>query len=64
VVRVVALSGGYDLEESCRRLDANPGVIASFSRALIDGLRVDQSAEEFNGLLDATIGKIAAASAS
>ena len=62
VVRVVALSGGYDLAESCRRLAANPGVIASFSRALIDGLSVNQSAEEFDAKLDSTIGQIAAAS--
>jgi len=62
VVKVVALSGGYSLEESVRRLEQNPGVIASFSRALTDGLRADQTPAEFDAFLDKTIGMIAAAS--
>lgn len=62
VVRVLALSGGYSLEESVQRLSENPGVIASFSRVLTDGLHADQSPEQFNTRLDRTIGVIAAAS--
>ncbi|HEY8508908.1 MAG TPA: hypothetical protein VIL32_11150, partial [Steroidobacteraceae bacterium] len=59
---VVALSGGYTREEANERLARNPGVIASFSRALTEGLRVDQSDEEFNRVLDEAIGSIYAAS--
>lgn len=62
-VRVVALSGGYDIEEACRRLAANDGMIASFSRALAAGLNARQSDEEFNAALSGAIDKIAAASA-
>ncbi|AWB92278.1 fructose bisphosphate aldolase [Aeromicrobium chenweiae] len=62
VHRVVALSGGYSLDEATRRLAANHGVIASFSRALTGALRIDQSDEEFNRVLDETIEKIAEAS--
>merc|ERR1712167_557262 len=47
VVRVVALSGGYDLTESCKRLVENNGMIASFSRTFREGLYVTQSEEEF-----------------
>ncbi len=54
VVRVVALSGGYSLEESNARLARNHGVIASFSRALLGGLRAQQSDEEFNRILAET----------
>jgi len=50
---VVALSGGYTLEEANRRLRRNHGIVASFSRALIDGLTAQQSDAEFNALLDA-----------
>ena len=62
VVRVVALSGGYDLEEACRRLSQNDGMIASFSRALSNDLRASQSDEEFNGALGTAIDKIYQAS--
>ncbi|OWT80301.1 MULTISPECIES: fructose bisphosphate aldolase [unclassified Achromobacter] len=55
VVRVVALSGGYDRDEANRRLSSNPGVIASFSRALTEGLSAKQSDQEFNTALDAAI---------
>ena len=63
VVRVVALSGGYSREESNARLTRNHGVIASFSRALTEGLTAQQTAEEFNAALDASIASICAASA-
>ncbi|MEM7679634.1 MAG: fructose bisphosphate aldolase [Pseudomonadota bacterium] len=62
VARVVALSGGYSLEESCARLSKNDGMIASFSRALTNGLNVSQSDEEFNTVLKNAIGKIFGAS--
>lgn len=55
VARVVALSGGYERDEANRILAENPGVIASFSRALLDGLTTQQSAEEFDRTLDASI---------
>lgn len=63
VVRVVALSGGYDRDEACDKLAANHGVIASFSRALTEGLTAQQSDEQFNATLDAAITAIAKASA-
>lgn len=63
VVRVVALSGGYDRDEACDKLAANHGVIASFSRALTEGLTAQQSDDEFNATLDAAITAIAKASA-
>ena len=63
VLRVVALSGGYSREESNERLSQNHGVIASFSRALTEGLSAQQSDDDFNSTLDATIASIAAASA-
>jgi fructose-bisphosphate aldolase class I len=63
VVRVVALSGGYSREEANARLARHHGMIASFSRALTEGLSAQQSDEEFNAALDASIGSIAAASA-
>ena len=53
VVRVVALSGGYTREECNNRLRRNHGVVASFSRALVEGLSAQQSDAEFNALLDA-----------
>ena len=55
VLRVVALSGGYSREESNQRLSRNHGVIASFSRALTEGLSAKQSETEFNATLDSTI---------
>ena len=63
VLRVVALSGGYSRELANQKLAANVGVIASFSRALTEGLRVDQDDEAFAAMLDGSIGSIAAASA-
>lgn len=62
VVRVVALSGGYSLDEACSRLYQNDGMIASFSRALSNDLRAQQSDEEFNSTLKTAIDKIYAAS--
>src|SRR5499425_1330179 len=53
VVRVVALSGGYTRDEANRRLRRNHGVVASFSRALVEGLTAQQSDAEFNARLDA-----------
>ncbi len=55
VMRVVALSGGYSREEANQRLARNPGLIASFSRALLEGLSDSQSPDEFNQVLDQTI---------
>lgn len=55
VARVVALSGGYSREDANARLSRNHGVIASFSRALTEGLSAKQSDAEFNAVLDATI---------
>ena len=63
VVRVVALSGGYRRDEACEKLSRNNGVIASFSRALTEGLTAQQSDEEFNATLDAAVAEIAKASA-
>jgi fructose-bisphosphate aldolase, class I len=62
VLRVVALSGGYSREEANARLARNPGVIASFSRALTEGLSAQQSDEEFDAALDATVQSIYEAS--
>jgi fructose-bisphosphate aldolase class I len=62
VVRVVALSGGYTQEEGNRRLRRNHGIVASFSRALVEGLSVQQSDAEYNALLDASIQSIFEAS--
>jgi fructose-bisphosphate aldolase class I len=62
VVRVVALSGGYTREEGNRRLRRNHGVVASFSRALVEGLSVQQSDAEYNAMLDASIESIFEAS--
>jgi len=62
VLRVVALSGGYPRDEANEILARNPGVIASFSRALSEGLSAQQSGEEFDATLDATIASIYAAS--
>ncbi len=62
VVRVVALSGGYSQEDSCKMLEKNPGLIASFSRALAEDLRASQSEEEFTETLKTAIDKIYRAS--
>jgi fructose-bisphosphate aldolase class I len=62
VLRVVALSGGYSRDEANARLSRNPGVIASFSRALTEGLSAQQSDEEFDATLDSAVGSISAAS--
>ncbi|HXJ79189.1 MAG TPA: fructose bisphosphate aldolase [Candidatus Methylomirabilis sp.] len=62
IVRVVALSGGYTREECNKRLRRNHGVVASFSRALVEGLSVEQSDAEYNALLDASIQSIFEAS--
>ena len=62
VVRVVALSGGYTREEANERLARNSGVVASFSRALTEGLTAQQSDEEFDAALDASIKSIYEAS--
>ncbi len=62
VLRVVALSGGYDRKEADERLAANHGLIASFSRALTEGLSVNQSDEEFDTTLEASIESIFKAS--
>ena len=62
VLKVVALSGGYSRDEANARLERNHGVVASFSRALVEGLSAQQSDEEFNRELDAAIASIYAAS--
>ena len=62
VLRVVALSGGYSLTESCTILARNHRLIASFSRALTEGLTIDQSDAEFDEKLGANIDEIYAAS--
>ena len=62
MVRTVALSGGYPREEANRRLSANNGMIASFSRALSEGLSAQQSDDEFNAMLDSSIDAIYQAS--
>jgi fructose-bisphosphate aldolase class I len=62
VLRVVALSGGYAREEANARLRRNHGIVASFSRALVEGLSAQQSDAEFNAVLDGSIQSIFAAS--
>lgn len=62
VLRVVALSGGFSREEACRQLAQNPGMIASFSRALLSDLRHDQSDEAFDRTLGTAIDEIHGAS--
>jgi fructose-bisphosphate aldolase class I len=62
VVRVVALSGGYTRKEANDRLRKNHGVVASFSRALVEGLTAQQTDAEFNAVLDASIQTIFEAS--
>ncbi|PHQ95272.1 MAG: fructose bisphosphate aldolase [Marinosulfonomonas sp.] len=58
VLRIVALSGGYSREVANEKLSQNTGVIASFSRALTEGLSAQQTDQEFNKLLESTIGQI------
>ena len=62
MVRVVALSGGYSRDEANARLSRNNGVVASFSRALTEGLTAQQSDADFNAMLDSTIESIYQAS--
>jgi fructose-bisphosphate aldolase class I len=62
VMRVVALSGGYSRDDACTMLAANHAMIASFSRALSEGLTAQMSEEEFTSTLDAAIAEIYAAS--
>jgi len=62
VLRVVALSGGYTREEANSRLRRNSGIVASFSRALVEGLTVQQTAAEFDATLDSAIQSIFEAS--
>ena len=62
VVRVVALSGGYSREEANDRLSRNNGMVASFSRALSEGLTAQQSDDEFNAMLNTSIDAICQAS--
>lgn len=58
VLRVLALSGGYSRDEACGLLARDPSLIASFSRALLEGLGQDQTDDEFNATLDASITRI------
>jgi len=62
VLRVVALSGGYGRDEACRELAKNTGMIASFSRALLEELRAHMDDEKFNNALESAIDEIHAAS--
>jgi fructose-bisphosphate aldolase, class I len=62
VLRVVALSGGYSRDEACALLARDPSLIASFSRALLEGLTESQTDEQFNARLDASIAQIYQAS--
>jgi fructose-bisphosphate aldolase class I len=62
VLRVVALSGGFSREDACRELAKNPGMIASFSRALLSDLRHQQTDGEFNRTLGTAIDEIYEAS--
>jgi fructose-bisphosphate aldolase class I len=63
VLRVLALSGGYSRDQACTLLAKDDAMIASFSRALLEGLTDQQTDEQFNATLDASIGQIYAASA-
>jgi len=62
VVRLVALSGGYSTDDACEQLAKNNGMIASFSRGLLQDLRVSQTDEEFDGVLGGAIDQIYRAS--
>jgi fructose-bisphosphate aldolase, class I len=61
-LRIVALSGGYELHDACRRLSRNHGMIASFSRALVGELKLQMSSAEFNSALAQTVDEIYRAS--
>ena len=63
VLKLVALSGGYSRQEANDRLARNLGMVASFSRALVEDLSIDQDAAEFDAALGAAIAEICAASA-
>jgi len=58
VLRVLALSGGYSRDKACALLARDPAMIASFSRALLEGLSAQQTSEQFHAQLDASIGQI------
>ena len=62
VVRRVALSGGYKMVDACAKLSQNKGMIASFSRALLETLNVNDTEEEFDNKLDSAIEEIYQAS--
>jgi fructose-bisphosphate aldolase class I len=62
VLRVIALSGGYSRDEACARLARDPTLIASFSRALLEGLTENQTDEQFNTQLESSIEQIYQAS--
>ena len=62
VIRIVALSGGYDRDKACELLSQNKRMTASFSRALLEGLNVNQSDEEFTSTLKSSIEEIYKAS--
>ncbi|MFK7842083.1 MAG: fructose bisphosphate aldolase [Sphingorhabdus sp.] len=62
VVRLVALSGGYSTDDACEQLTKNNGMIASFSRGLLQDVRVSQSDEEFDSVLGSAIDQIYRAS--
>jgi len=62
VLRVIALSGGYSRDEACARLARDPTLIASFSRALLEGLTENQTGEQFNAQLESSIEQIYQAS--
>ncbi|OJX74519.1 fructose bisphosphate aldolase [Leifsonia sp. 71-9] len=62
VLRVLALSGGYSRDEACDLLAKEPGMIASFARALLEGLAAEQTSEQFNARLNASLAQVYAAS--
>jgi len=62
VVRVVALSGGYSRDEACALLARDPTLVASFSRALLEGLTAEQTGQQFNATLEASVEQIYQAS--
>ncbi|MBN9630160.1 MAG: fructose bisphosphate aldolase [Actinobacteria bacterium] len=62
VLRVLALSGGYSRDEACDLLAKEPGMIASFARALLEGLAAEQTNEQFNARLNASLAQVYAAS--
>jgi fructose-bisphosphate aldolase class I len=58
VLRVLALSGGYSRDEACELLAKDPSMIASFSRALLEGLADEQTDQQFNAQLETSIAQI------